>query len=74
MEMGKSLQWAGILLFAEVPQAVLPKRSGIKVYRYKTSAKEGTRDTLDGNPVSIEGHAYVQIADAVKLTAEIRDH
>ena len=61
---------AGILLFAEEPQAILPKRSGIKVYRYKTTAAEGTRDTLDGNPQSIEGHAYAQIVGAVKLTAE----
>src|ERR1700733_1007714 len=45
---------AGIVLFAEEPQAILPKRTGIKVYRYKTTAPEGTRDTLDGNPRSIE--------------------
>jgi len=25
---------AGLVLFAEEPQAALPKRSGIKVYRY----------------------------------------
>lgn len=62
---------AGIVLFAEEPQAVLPKRTGIKVYRYKTTAAEGTRDTLDGNPSSIEGHAYLQIAEAVKRTADI---
>lgn len=62
---------AGIVLFAEEPQAVLPKRSGIKIYRYKTTAQEGTRDTLDGNPQSIEGHAYAQITHAVKTTAQI---
>lgn len=62
---------AGIVLFSEEPQATLPKRTGIKVYRYKTNAAEGSRDTLDGNPVSIDGHAYVQIAEAVKKTAEI---
>lgn len=62
---------AGIVLFAEEPQAVLPKRSGIKIYRYKTNAQEGTRDTLDGDPQSIEGHAYQQIAQAVKTTAKI---
>jgi ATP-dependent DNA helicase RecG len=62
---------AGIVLFAEEPQAALPKRSGIKIYRYKTTAAEGTRDTLDGDPQSIEGHAYAQIAGAVKTTAEI---
>jgi ATP-dependent DNA helicase RecG len=62
---------AGIVLFAEEPQAILPKRTGIKVYRYKTKASEGTRDTLDKEPLSIEGNAYVQITDAVKSTTEI---
>jgi len=62
---------AGLVLFAEEPQAALPKRTGIKIYRYKTTAEEGTRDTLDGDPASIEGHAYLQISEAVKATAEI---
>jgi len=62
---------AGVVLFAEEPQAVLPKRTGIKIYRYKTTAKEGTRDTLDGDPLSIEGHAYRQIGDAVATTVAI---
>jgi ATP-dependent DNA helicase RecG len=62
---------AGIVLFAEEPQAALPKRTGIKIYRYKTTAQEGTRDTLDGDPQSIEGHAYRQISDAVAATAQI---
>lgn len=62
---------AGVVLFAEEPQALLPKRSGIKVYRYQTTAEEGTRETLAFDPLSIEGHAYRQIADAVHKTAEI---
>ena len=62
---------AGIVLFAEEPQAILPKRTGIKIYRYKTTSQEGTRDTLDGDPRSIEGHAYDQITAAVNMTAEI---
>ena len=36
---------AGVVLFADLPQAILPKRTGIKVYRYKTAATKGTRDT-----------------------------
>jgi ATP-dependent DNA helicase RecG len=60
---------AGVVLFAEEPQALLPKRSGIKIYRYKTSAIEGTRDTLAGDPISIEGDAYRQIHEAVRETA-----
>jgi ATP-dependent DNA helicase RecG len=62
---------AGVVLFAEEPQAVLPKRTGIKIYRYKTTGHEGTRDTLDADPLSIEGHAYRQIGDAVETTVAI---
>jgi ATP-dependent DNA helicase RecG len=62
---------AGLILFADEPQALLPKRSGIKVYRYKTTAEEGTRETLAGDPASVEGHAYEQIHEAVRITAEI---
>jgi len=62
---------AGVVLFAEEPQALLPKRTGIKIYRYKTKADEGSRETLDGNPQSVEGHAYKQIADSVRITSAI---
>ena len=44
---------AGVVLFSDLPQALLPKRTGIKVYRYKSSDEEGSRDTLVGDPVSI---------------------
>jgi ATP-dependent DNA helicase RecG len=62
---------AGVVLFADEPQAVLPKRCGIKIYRYKTSDNESSRETLDFDPVSIEGCAYDQIRNAVRKTAEI---
>jgi len=62
---------AGIVLFADEPQAILPKRCGIKVYRYKSSEREGTRDTLDFDPISIEGCVYNQIQQAVQKTTEI---
>ena len=62
---------ASVVLFADLPQAILPKRSGIKVYRYKTSEAEGTRDTLVGDPLSIEGCAYDVIKEAVALTKDI---
>lgn len=62
---------AAVLLFSEEPQAILPKRSGLKIYRYKTSAEEGTRKTLDFDPVSIERNLYHQIKDAVSETARI---
>lgn len=62
---------AGVVLFADLPQAILPKRTGIKVYRYKTGAIEGTRETLVGQPESIEGPAYDVIKQAVTLTKDI---
>lgn len=60
-----------VLLFAEEPQAILPKRCGIKIYRYRTSAAEGTRDTLAFDPITIEGHLYLQIHEAVRHTIEL---
>lgn len=62
---------AGVVLFADEPQALLPKRCGIKVYRYKSTDPEGTRDTLDFDPVSIEGCAYEQIRQAVDTAIDI---
>jgi ATP-dependent DNA helicase RecG len=61
---------AGIVLFAEEPQAILPK-AAVKIYRYKTSDDQGTRETLAGNPETIEGPLYEQIYAAVRRTQEI---
>jgi ATP-dependent DNA helicase RecG len=60
---------AGVLLFAEEPQAILPKRCGIKVYRYATKG-EGTRETLAFDPTTIEGYLYDQIRQAVVITTQ----
>jgi len=62
---------AGVVLFADLPQALLPKRTGIKVYRYKSNAAQGTRESLAFDPASIEGNAYVQIREAVRQTQDI---
>lgn len=62
---------AGTVLFADEPQALLPKQCGIKVYRYRTTADEGTRESLDGIPRTIEGSAYRQVYAAVAATKEI---
>jgi ATP-dependent DNA helicase RecG len=62
---------SGVVLFADLPQAILPKRSGIKIYRYKTSDPEGTRDTLVGDPISVEGCVYDLIKQTVEITREI---
>jgi ATP-dependent DNA helicase RecG len=62
---------AAILLFAEEPQAALPKRSGVKIYRYQTGAAEGQRETLAFNPITVEGHLYDQIKTAVAKTTDL---
>ncbi len=62
---------ASVLLFAEEPQAVLPKHCGIKVYRFKTTAAEGFRDAEAFIPKTVEGCLYTQIRNAVKLTKEV---
>jgi ATP-dependent DNA helicase RecG len=62
---------AGVLLFADEPQAILPKRCGVKIYRYKTKDIEGTRETLAFVPITIEGCLYDQIKQAVAKTIEI---
>lgn len=61
---------AGVLLFADEPQAILPKRCGIKIYRYKTTNKEGFREALAFQPITIEGCLYHQIASAVSVTTK----
>ncbi len=59
---------AGLLLFAEEPQAQLPKRCGIKIYRYETQDAEGFRDVLTFIPITVEGHLYKQIKETVAET------
>lgn len=61
---------AGVLLFADEPQAVLPKRSAVKIFRYKTKA-EGERDTLVFDPITVEGSVYELIYSAVDRCKEI---
>lgn len=62
---------ASILLFADNPQAALPKQSGIKIYRYTTKEIEGTRETLAFTPISIEGCAYKQTYEAVETVTAL---
>lgn len=61
---------AGVLLFTDEPQAILPKRSAVKIYRYKTKA-EGERDTLASDPITIEGPIYELIYASVEKCTEI---
>ena len=67
---GEKLTVAGELLFTDEPQICLPKRSSIKIFRYKTS-ENADRDTLADQPITVEGCAYRQIYDAVAKTKEI---
>lgn len=62
---------AGLILLCDEPQAVIPKRCGVKIYRYKTSDNVGSRDSLDFDPITIEGCAYEQIKASVFKTTEI---
>jgi ATP-dependent DNA helicase RecG len=62
---------AGVLLFADEPQAAIPKRSAIKVFRYATREEGVDRETLAFDPLSIEGPIYDLIVKAVSTTKEI---
>lgn len=64
---------AGLLLFSEEPQAAMPKRCGVKLYRYKTREAEGFRDVLASDPKTIEGCLYEQIKQAVAETIKIAE-
>lgn len=62
---------SGILLFSDEPQAALPKQSGVKIYRYKTRDKEGKREFLAFDPLTVEGPIYFQIYASVSKVIEI---
>jgi len=62
---------AGVLLFSEEPQIVLPKRSAIKIFRYKTHKPVPEREHLAFTPLTIEGCAYDLAYHAVSKTQEI---
>jgi ATP-dependent DNA helicase RecG len=59
---------AAVLLFSDEPQAALPKRSAVKLYRYGTSDDVGTRETLKGDPATVEGPLYKLIHKSVAQT------
>lgn len=62
---------AAVLLFADEPQAALPKRSAVKIFRYKTREQEGDRDTLAGDPITVEGCLYDLINRSVTSTKKM---
>lgn len=62
---------ASVLLFADEPQAILPKRSAIKIFRYTTVEEGVDRDRLAFDPITVEGPIVDLIAKAVGQTKEI---
>lgn len=62
---------AGVLLFADLPQPILPKRSSVKLYRYRTTETEGGREYLVDQPATIEGPLYQQINESVEKTTKM---
>lgn len=61
---------AATLLFSDGPQALLPKRSAVKILRYKTK-NEAERDYLADDPETIEGSLHSLIYDTVARVREI---
>ena len=61
---------AGVLLYSDDPQAILPKRSAVKILQYRTKAG-GERDYLAFEPLTIEGPIYSLIYDSVAKCKEI---
>ena len=61
----------GIILFSDEPPIYLPKRSSVKILRYKTKDDSIGREFLEGNPITIEGNAYAVIMQAVAKTKEV---
>ena len=72
MNQSAKITVAGVMLYDECPQAILPKQSAVRILRYHTDEKEGSRQTLeDGFPLSIEGDAYTLIRETVSKVREI---
>ncbi len=63
---------ASLVLFADEPQAALPKQSAVKVYRYATSNDTGSRANLVGQPMTVEGCAHQVIREAVVRGGSVR--
>jgi ATP-dependent DNA helicase RecG len=59
------------MLFHDEPQIFLPKRSAIKISRYKSKENEGSRETLVFTPITIEGCAYELIKNSVLKVRQI---
>jgi len=63
---------AACILFADEPQIFIPK-AAIKIYRYRTTDAEGSRETLAFDPITVEGCVYDQIRSAVEQTVDLTE-
>ncbi|WP_157778528.1 ATP-binding protein [Massilia violaceinigra] len=57
-------------MFSDCPQAILAKRSAVKVLRYQTK-QDAERDYLVFDPITIEGPVYSLIYETVEKVKEI---
>jgi len=61
---------AGVLLYSDDPQSILPKRSAVKILRYQTK-HSAERDFLVFDPITMEGPIYELIYSSVDRVKEI---
>jgi ATP-dependent DNA helicase RecG len=61
---------ASAVLYASNPPAVIPKKCAIKIARYQTKEKVGKREHLEGTPITVEGPAYSQIEETLRIVTE----
>jgi ATP-dependent DNA helicase RecG len=61
---------AGVLLFSDIPQAILPRKCGVRISRYETRADDPEREHLKESHY-IEGPAYRLTHDSVDLITSI---
>lgn len=62
---------AAAVLYAESPSAVIPKKCAIKIARYETKEKEPRREHLADTPITVEGPAYRQIEETLRIATEM---
>ena len=61
---------ASAVLYSSNPPAVIPKKCAIKIARYQTREKVGKREHLEGTPITVEGPAYLQIQETLRIVTE----
>jgi ATP-dependent DNA helicase RecG len=61
---------SGLLLFANNPSALLPRKCAVKIIRYETKEDEPERDYLK-ETISVEGTSMHLISETVRIVTEI---